>query len=100
MCGGEGACEKDQGREGEERTNVCDAENVSWMRGSEGGEGGRTNSCSGKSIYKKDVRERRGGGNKHLWWRGWTHEGEGRMGANVCGGKSACENNQGEEGRT
>ena len=70
------------------------------MRGSEGGEEGRTNSFSGKSTYKKDVREGRernicdgeGGhtrrrrkrrrrareeGGKCLWWRGWTHEGEG-----------------------
>ena len=35
MCGGDGACEKDYGGEEEERT---DAENESWMRGSEGGE--------------------------------------------------------------
>ena len=29
----------------------------------------------------------RGGeeGGKCLWWRGWTHEGEGRRGTNACG---------------
>ena len=51
---------------------------MSWMRGSEGGEEGRTNSFSGKSTYKKDVREGRGS----------THEGEGRREANACGGES------------
>ena len=30
----------------------------------------------------------RGGGGKCLWGREWTHEGEGRRGANACGGES------------
>ena len=36
------------------------------MRGGKQEEG-KTNSFSGKSTYKKDVREGRGGENKHLW---------------------------------
>ena len=52
-----------------------------------------------------------------MWWRGWTHEGAGRRGANTCGGKGghmrgreegaiacggegACNNNEGQEERT
>ena len=48
---------------------------------------GRTNSFSGKSTYKKDVRE----------GRGWTHEGEGRT--NFLGGESACEKDERRSGR-
>ena len=32
-------------------------------------EGGMTNVCGKQSTYKKDVREGKGGDNKHMWWR-------------------------------
>ena len=39
----------------------------------------------------------RGGGGKCLWGREWTHEGEGRRGANACGGESGLMRGGGEE---
>ena len=68
--------------------------------------------CGGESGHMRG----RGGGGKSLR-RGWTHEGEVRSGgqmlvaervdtrgsgggANACGRRDACDNNEGEEGRT
>ena len=43
--------------------------------------------------------EGRGGGGKCLWWRGWTHEGEGRRGANACGGEGGHMRGRGGGGK-
>ena len=68
ICGGAGACEKD---EREELSNEC------------GGEG-----------RQMGGRER---GGKCLWWRGWTHEG-GERRTNFWHGESVCARERGVEG--
>ena len=80
MCAvesGEGACEKDEGKGEDKRGQMFVVEREQMNRERMGEE----NVCSGEGACKKDVKDEGGGGGERT---------------NVCGGKSACDNDKGK----